>query len=261
MTEAIPRPDVSEAVGVALQALSLVNMLDDPDRQHEELTSDFQALAPTQGGVGELYPQVPLPKGLTTVQRIARVLHQNAEESVYGLAIIGPTGRNTYLNDVSLNSMGLTGKRPTAWRPHGRLAVSGAAAEADPLLHFTDRSDPPSRGWPQMKKLQALHRMQIEYERANPNYNLGLVNTAAFLMLALQHQIKGEKMPLDWSDSVIPQLTIPIREDGTHILIHMQNKGSVMSPIGGQRKLLPTQEVRGIGISAGTNQGLERADP
>lgn len=258
------KPDVSADVDLALEALQLIDvtLLRDYDKVVLDLEASYQMLRGEQGWTGELYPQIPVQSGLAHPRTMWRLLAGGVRPVIYDMKMVGPDGGKGQTSIAELNRMFLDDAEPEEMPIHGRLALhSGANGRqlADPLLHFPNTSSGPSLGTEQQDKLHGVRLLQEEYQSHYPGYNLGILNTSAFLMLALIRQIKGERPPLEWSPHPhsIPAITIPTRENGTHALISMVKSGS-FAPHAGTVEASPLQQVRGVGLSLGSNRSFQR---
>lgn len=198
-----PKPlDINDAAAVTLEAFSILNVVG-PDREatYESIASAYASLTELVTGAnetGELYVDIPYSTITTAVMVEAIGGHSFGgypETYVYDNLWTPGIETGSYTDaDLAKSS----GNEPTA-----QLARYADEVSEEPLLHFLNMpyDDYAKKEYnPEADKtqLEAIAEQKDALESVYPEFVVSALGHRAFLLLGLQHRIKGQKMPVSW---------------------------------------------------------------
>lgn len=198
-----PKPlDINDAAAVTTEALSILNMIG-PDREaaYESISAEYRALTEVikdTNETGELYVDIPYSTIATAAMVEAidgRSFGGYPETYVYDNLWTPGIETGSYTDaDLAKSS----GNEPTA-----QLARYADEVSEEPLLHFLNMpyDDYAKKEYnPEADKtqLEAIAEQKDALESVYPEFVVSALGHRAFLLLGLQHRIKGQKMPVSW---------------------------------------------------------------
>ena len=191
-------PDISEAVGVSLEAMKLLGLAPlDLDQATEELTTDFTTLIQPNYN-GRLYV---LPSEQTSLAHMLTVAEGNRAESVNTAYVYSdlwtPGTEPNSFTDSELN------QGPKA--PEARLAIFSSVSKSDKTLHYLDlpyddqANNSYHNGNYSTTQLKELAADELVFTSKHPEYTLTPTDVKSFMMHVLMDRIRGQRteVPLD----------------------------------------------------------------
>ena len=191
-------PDVSEAVGVSIDASKLLGSTPDVDAATDSLTKQFNALAEL-GYDGRLFVEPPAAVSFGDITDAAEGKRPHSVSPMYRYPNLWTPGTET--NSYTPEELDAAPTDALA-----RLAVFNADREtgADPILHFLNMpfDDKYREGAPQTQ-LEALTAAQAKFEKQHPQAMLQSLGHRAAAMLVLMDRIRGVETVNPQSDDYI----------------------------------------------------------
>lgn len=247
------KPDVSEAVGVTIEAYRDLGFVPDVDQATESLTTNFTPLAEL-GYDGRLYVEPPAGisfNGLTTAADGRRA---KGVDTLYHYPNLWTPG--TEANSYTIDE--LYGN--PAIEPQARLAVFNAdrTTNVDPILHFLNMPyDDKYRDGASQTQLEALEALEQAFTGQHPEATMQALGHRATVMLVLMDRIRGvETINPKSADFVLNQGFVRIpnlgRKEvgGDSIVGNVDSYGSRLVLDGGNGR---AYSGGGVGLSVGLN--------
>lgn len=253
----VPQPseaNLSDQVGVSVEALNILGLVEDNDLVTESVTAEFSKLGQS-GRTGEAFVQ--LPRSVITLADLVKASdsatysgdRQYPETYVYRELWTPGFGKNGYSAE-ELDNLTLGGNAD--FTPHVRLAVHNSASEQEPLLHFLDKpydKKYPKRG--EQTQLGAVEEAVKAYDaEGHEDFTMTPLNAKAVAFIALIRRIKGETMPMAWG--FMRDATLPRKEVGGDSVV-----GGVFSSGDGfylNRSRGSADSDGGVGLSVGSKE-------
>lgn len=193
--------DPSDQVGVMVQALEMLGMVGDVNREEvtESVRSDVEALNDC-GELGLNYPYIP--EDLIALDQVVEALDSGKFAGVY---------RDTYVDCLwvpsegrghfSANEFGgfAQSKTDADIPAHVRRAVFDTHSGYDMLLHFLDMPFDAERAEKgEQTQLEAIAEAVKRYESTHKGFSMGALSAKDIAMMSLMQRIKGsDVMPLE----------------------------------------------------------------
>lgn len=208
----VSKVNVSDHVGAMVEALCMLNLVDDREQVAESILAESTFLE-RSGVTGETFVQLPRRlvtlEGLTTVSDNATFMHgkKYPPTSVYGDLWTPGTARG--YGEKDLDNLVL-GKTSDSWRPHVRLAVYNPECSWEPLVHFLDKpfNDTYSKNGEQTQ-LEALRKTITRYRAKHPEFAMTGLNTKAIAFISLVRRIKDQPEPI--KQYIMYDPTLPVK--------------------------------------------------
>lgn len=213
----VPRHEdvnLSDQVGASVEALVMLDLVEDQDRVTETLTADYTNLVNNSGRTGELFVQ--LPRGIITLADLIEVSdsatyskdkRRYPKASVYNRLWTPGFSQEGYqadeLDNLTLGSNG-------DFIPHARLAIHNPVNQQEPLLHFLDQPfDKIHAKRGQQTQIEAIDKaIEVYQTEEHEDFAMTPLNAKAVAFIALTRRIKGETMPMTWGymrDATLPR--------------------------------------------------------
>lgn len=183
------RPDVTEAVGVTIEAYKELGFTPDVDTATQSLTANFTTLAGL-GYDGRLYVEPPKAVSFDQIIGAADGKRAKGVETSYRYPNLWTPGTE----GDSYTTEELNGTAPKT--PEARLAVFNAdkTTGVDPLLHFLNAPyDERYRNGAPQTQLKALEATSAEFATKHPEAVLRALGHRATVMNVLMDRIRGVK--------------------------------------------------------------------
>ncbi|NTW62335.1 hypothetical protein HGB25_02925 [Candidatus Saccharibacteria bacterium] len=254
-----PSAKASEDVAVAVQALDMLGLVDDPDQLTESYLYQYDVLLKQQTRPGEFFIQVPISSPDFCLRSMISVIDG---DNYGGGRQYPPTEVWETLWGVNNYKLGYTygeasqigfGRNIMAsdFAMHPRLAVNDGPDDREPLLHFIDRPMFEQCDKDDKTQMQLLAETKGDFEVEFPEFYMAPLNVASVAMIALQRRIKGEPMPIEWGLMRIPYMgQKPVRHAGMTVA-GVKSRNSQLIIDGAKN---PRVISDGIGLSVGINE-------
>src|SRR5680860_888803 len=196
--------NIPEAVGVSVEALSMLNLKVATDKEAlaEKLKQEYTQLVAGQDRSGEPYVQLELDSDnslramLDTIDGNMYNGHTYPMTSIWHDTSWTSRGKNISGSPKSIIQQDDEGVGSSELTGHSRLALGDGVNLKTPYIHFTNKPyDEMSLDPDSVKKetqLEALAKEKEQYESSDPDFNMKTMDVASFAMLVLQHRIRGE---------------------------------------------------------------------
>ena len=253
-----PTINVSDAVGVTVQALDMLGLVQDREQVTDSVTTEFgalNALLPGDGPMtGEAYIQIP--RKVISLPRMIEVLdgakypgeREYPDTWVYrDLWVPGTTKGSLEAEDIGNLELGNRSDFPV----HARVAVYNPNNREERLLHYLGQPyDEMYAEKGEETQLQSFATSKTLQEAAHPDSTLTPLNANAVAMIALTRRIKGEAMPFEWGfmrDATLPRRTVV----GGSIVGYVDSLDGRLT-LGGSRG--DSDPLVGLGLSVGPKE-------
>jgi hypothetical protein len=270
MSEKVRGVNISESVGVSVEALSILKLDIARDKEFlaERLEKGYSHLVNDQPRPGELFPHLPLKndyqlfKLLETIDSReyagreykypkTQVWHHG--HWVHGAVLLGnPLMKvDRYAkNHADIRNIPIT----------ARLALSDSGNKMFPYNHHgnkpydhanvTDEDKDSDR----ITQLEAFNNEQAIFELENPNFDMFTIDVASYALLTLQRRIKGQAWPIPLGVMRLPDLGRSKDEFGKSVvsIVHTSAIGQIgLGMSDGERS-----SATGFGESIASNKYL-----
>ncbi len=246
-SEQRPYIDIHDDAHVTLEALNILGVVDDKEAALASITADYASLLATEvNETGELY--VDIPYTTLSTQGMINAIDAHGKR-IYPKTSVDtnlwtPGAKNGSYSDEELAIS--SGNKPTA-----QLALHGR--DEEPLLHFLHMPfDYNTKLIIESRtQLEAIAEAKTAFESIYPELTMKALGHRAFLMIALQHRIKGESVPL--TDGHMRDASLPRTNQGRISVVAEVNSERTQLCLNSSRGY--ADPYRGVGLSVSQKEG------